>query len=72
MMQEFDKDGDGTVNCSEFLLTFFRLGFDARNKALKRFSDYPQQIEEFINTSFGGGIYVDDESPTPAQDRTPK
>ncbi|CAM9433698.1 unnamed protein product [Scytosiphon promiscuus] len=36
MMQEFDKDGDGTVNCSEFLLTFFRIGFEGRNKALRR------------------------------------
>lgn len=35
-MQEFDKDGDGTVNCAEFLLTFFRVGFDTRNKALQR------------------------------------
>ncbi|CAM9970530.1 unnamed protein product, partial [Laminaria digitata] len=35
-MKEFDKDGDGTVNCAEFLLTFFRVGFDTRNKALHR------------------------------------
>eukprot|EP00752_Nemacystus_decipiens_P018201 g16330.t1 len=35
-MQEFDKDGDGTVNCAEFLLTFFRKGFEGRNKALQR------------------------------------
>lgn len=36
MMKEFDKDGDGTVNCAEFLLTFFRIGFDSRNRALQR------------------------------------
>ncbi|CAM9515707.1 unnamed protein product [Ectocarpus fasciculatus] len=36
MMQEFDKDGDGTVNCAEFLLTFFRVGFESRNRALQR------------------------------------
>lgn len=36
MMQEFDRDGDGTVNCSEFLLTFFRIGFESRNRALQK------------------------------------
>lgn len=36
VMQEFDKDGDGTVNCAEFLLTFFRIGFEGRNRALQR------------------------------------
>ncbi|CAM9317367.1 unnamed protein product, partial [Sphacelaria rigidula] len=36
LMQAFDKDGDGAVNCSEFLLTFFRMGFEARHKALRR------------------------------------
>lgn len=36
VMQEFDKDGDGTVNCAEFLLTFFRIGFEGRNRALHR------------------------------------
>lgn len=36
VMKEFDKDGDGTVNCAEFLLTFFRIGFEGRNKALQR------------------------------------
>lgn len=42
MMQEFDKDGDGTVNCAEFLLTFFRVGFESRNRALQRYS-YSQE-----------------------------
>lgn len=35
-MKEFDRDGDGTVNCAEFLLTFFRIGFEGRNRALQR------------------------------------
>lgn len=25
-IHEFDKDGDGTVSCPEFLLSFFRIG----------------------------------------------
>lgn len=37
-MKEFDKDGDGTVNCAEFLLTFFRIGFESRSRALQRYS----------------------------------
>lgn len=44
VMEEFDKDGDGTVNCAEFLLTFFRVGFETRNKALQRYSNYFQSI----------------------------
>lgn len=41
MMNEFDRDGDGTVNCAEFLLAFFRIGFEARNKALQRYASTP-------------------------------
>ncbi|CAM9875735.1 unnamed protein product, partial [Choristocarpus tenellus] len=29
----FDKDGDGTISCPEFLITFFRIGFDTRQEA---------------------------------------
>lgn len=43
-MKEFDKDGDGTVNCAEFLLTFFRVGFDTRNKALHRYFTTVDQV----------------------------
>ena len=32
VMDEFDKDGGGTVSCPEFLIRFFRMGFDGRSK----------------------------------------
>jgi Ca2+-binding EF-hand superfamily protein len=32
LMKHFDRDGDGTVDCSEFLLAFFKLGFDKRSE----------------------------------------
>jgi Ca2+-binding EF-hand superfamily protein len=32
LMSYFDKDGDGYVNCSEFLIQFFRTGFEQRSK----------------------------------------
>jgi len=32
LMKHFDKDGDGTVDCSEFLNSFFRLGFEKRSQ----------------------------------------
>ena len=30
LMKHFDKDGDGDVNCTEFLIEFFKIGFEAR------------------------------------------
>ncbi|CAM9259846.1 unnamed protein product, partial [Discosporangium mesarthrocarpum] len=36
VMDSFDKDRDGTVNCSEFLLTFFRVGFKEKNRLIQR------------------------------------
>ncbi|KAG5187695.1 hypothetical protein JKP88DRAFT_253942 [Tribonema minus] len=36
LMRHFDKDGDGSVDCAEFLLSFFKTGFAARNAALER------------------------------------
>ena len=32
VMDEFDRDGGGTVSCPEFLIKFFRMGFDGRSK----------------------------------------
>ena len=32
LMSYFDKDGDGSVNCAEFLIQFFRTGFEQRSK----------------------------------------
>lgn len=46
-MKEFDKDGDGTVNCAEFLLTFFRIGFESRNRALQRYTHTYTWMEAF-------------------------
>lgn len=31
-MAMFDKDKDGTVNCAEFLLQFFLVGFQVRDR----------------------------------------
>ena len=31
VMKHFDKDGDGTVDCAEFLISFFKRGFETRN-----------------------------------------
>lgn len=30
LMTVFDKDNDGTINCAEFLLRFFLVGFKVR------------------------------------------
>lgn len=30
LMKHFDKDGDGTVDCAEFLIAFFKKGFETR------------------------------------------
>jgi len=32
LIREFDKNGDEHIECSEFLITFFKLGFAAREK----------------------------------------
>lgn len=32
LMSYFDKDGDGCINCAEFLIQFFRTGFEQRGK----------------------------------------
>ena len=34
-MKHFDKDLNGTIDCAEFLNSFFRLGFDCRSKMHK-------------------------------------
>jgi Ca2+-binding EF-hand superfamily protein len=34
LIKEFDQNGDGHVECSEFLITFFKLGFAARERDL--------------------------------------
>lgn len=33
LVKHFDRNGDGTVHCSEFLNVFFKLGFDHRSAA---------------------------------------
>lgn len=32
LMAVFDKDNDGTVDCAEFLLRFFLIGFQVRGR----------------------------------------
>ncbi len=36
LMKHFDKDGDGTVDCSEFLIQFFKRGFAVRQQQAER------------------------------------
>ena len=36
MMHYFDRDGDGTVNCSEFVIQFFKRGFEERSNIIRR------------------------------------
>ena len=36
LMKHFDKNFDGVVNCQEFLISFFRLGFEERAKRIKQ------------------------------------
>jgi Ca2+-binding EF-hand superfamily protein len=40
VMTEFDKDHNGTIDCAEFLNSFFRLGFECRSEY------YHQQLEK--------------------------
>ncbi|CAM9189608.1 unnamed protein product, partial [Chrysoparadoxa australica] len=47
----FDKDGDGTVNCSEFLLTFFRIGFAKRSKTVQRRRKREQEKHEMAQAA---------------------
>eukprot|EP00618_Florenciella_parvula_P035568 CAMPEP_0119484630 /NCGR_PEP_ID=MMETSP1344-20130328/11578_1 /TAXON_ID=236787 /ORGANISM="Florenciella parvula, Strain CCMP2471" /LENGTH=1104 /DNA_ID=CAMNT_0007519231 /DNA_START=22 /DNA_END=3334 /DNA_ORIENTATION=+ len=35
LMKFFDKDGDGVIDCSEFLITFFKVGFEEKDKRAK-------------------------------------
>ena len=35
LMKHFDKDGDGTVDCAEFLLAFFKKGFETKSGILR-------------------------------------
>lgn len=35
-MHRFDKDDDGTVDVVEFTKTFFKMGFDERNRRTKK------------------------------------
>jgi len=34
LMRHFDKDGDGDVNCSEFLVEFFKVGFAEKQRVI--------------------------------------
>eukprot|EP00620_Florenciella_sp_RCC1587_P019114 CAMPEP_0182578550 /NCGR_PEP_ID=MMETSP1324-20130603/41358_1 /TAXON_ID=236786 /ORGANISM="Florenciella sp., Strain RCC1587" /LENGTH=77 /DNA_ID=CAMNT_0024794505 /DNA_START=8 /DNA_END=238 /DNA_ORIENTATION=+ len=49
LMKFFDKDGDGVIDCSEFLITFFKVGFeekDKRAKAKAKLKEQKRQKEE--------------------------
>lgn len=42
----FDKDADGNVTCAEFLITFFRLGFEEKSRRLKELRLEQQRFKE--------------------------
>lgn len=46
LMNYFDRDGDGCVNCAEFLVSFFRIGFEERAKFVKAERAKKKKIEE--------------------------
>ena len=45
LMNYFDRDGDGCVNCAEFLVAFFRIGFNERAKFVRAERERKQKLE---------------------------
>ncbi|GMH77158.1 hypothetical protein TrRE_jg4467 [Triparma retinervis] len=43
LMHEFDKDGDGTVDGSEFLVKFTQLGFAEKNERFRRRKEFDER-----------------------------
>ncbi|CAE7718908.1 unnamed protein product, partial [Symbiodinium microadriaticum] len=43
LMSYFDKDRDGSVNCAEFLIQFFRTGFEERSKVRAHWRELKRQ-----------------------------
>jgi len=62
-MHRFDKDGDGTVDVVEFTKTFFKMGFDERDRRAKAKRE-AEAVREGLGRrgrgAFGAGRY---ESP---------
>jgi Ca2+-binding EF-hand superfamily protein len=46
LMNYFDRDGDGCVNCAEFLVAFFRMGFEERTKHVRAERARKKAIED--------------------------
>ena len=46
LMDHFDRNGDGFITCQEFLVSFFRLGFDERSRRIKLLRDRRKKEEE--------------------------
>ena len=43
LMSYFDKDGDGNINCAEFLIQFFRTGFEERSRRAALWRKYDEE-----------------------------
>lgn len=46
LIKHFDKDGDRTIDCPEFLIEFFRLGFLARETERRGWADKEKRNQE--------------------------
>jgi Ca2+-binding EF-hand superfamily protein len=46
LMNYFDRDASGVINCAEFLVTFYRIGFEERSKHLRKERDKRRHLEE--------------------------
>ena len=46
LMSYFDKEGNGFINCAEFLIQFFRTGFEERSRIRANWIDYKHQKEK--------------------------
>ena len=46
LVEYFDKDHSGDVNCQEFLIAFFRMGFDEKSKRLTESRNLEKRLKE--------------------------
>ena len=46
LTDHFDKDKSGNINCQDFLVTFFRMGFDEKSRRLKEYRDEEKRLKE--------------------------
>jgi Ca2+-binding EF-hand superfamily protein len=46
LMNYFDRTASGVINCAEFLVTFYRIGFEERSKHLRKEREKRRHIEE--------------------------